>query len=102
MLVLDEIFIQHIGKTFEMSTISLELEWFRCPQGYRVVHAHDIARIYRGRPESYSDPDVEWIVPNTEERSWYRPLDRFGSLWQVFANVKTSNEFFRFTKPMAP
>jgi len=83
-----------------MTDLTLELKWYRCPQGYQVVHAAEIARASGCDPATY--PDVEWIMPVTDERDWYRPLDRYPSLWNVFANVRTAADFIRFTQQFGP
>jgi hypothetical protein len=83
-----------------MSEFTIELDWYCCPQGYRVVHAAEIARAEGRDPATY--PDDEWIMPKTDVRVWYRPIDRYPSLWNVYAKVRTSADFVRFTKLYGP
>jgi hypothetical protein len=76
-------------------------EWFRCPQGYRIANARDVARAARDNPETY--PDEEWIVPNSDERVTYRcPMDHTAPLVTVFAQVNEPDKLLRFVKQYGP
>jgi hypothetical protein len=77
-------------------------EWFRCPKGYRIANARDVARVARRRhAEIY--PDEEWIVANSDERVMYRcPMDHTASLVTVFAPVNTPEKLLRFVKQYGP
>ncbi len=84
-----------------MTTVSIVLEWFRCPKGYRIVRAAEIARASGENPKSY--PDVDWIVPNTDERIGYRPLDNNDLLCIAFSRLRTPEsllEFINFHGPI--
>ena len=59
--------------------LSIDFEWFRCPHGYRIANARDVARANKHNPKRY--PDEEWIVANSDERITYRcPMDHTASL----------------------
>jgi hypothetical protein len=83
-----------------MADFLVDFEWFRCPDGYQLVHASETARAMGESPESY--PDCEWIVPNSDERAPYRPLERYDALCNVFAAVRTSSELLRFIELFGP
>src|SRR2546429_6260721 len=74
----------------DMANFLIDFEWFRCPDGYQIVNARESARARGGRPTSY--PHGDWIVPKSEDKIPCRPLDRFDTLCNVFAKVKTSDE----------
>jgi hypothetical protein len=73
----------------EMATFAIDLDWWRCPQGYRVARAE-------------THPDEEWIVPNTNERIMYRPLDKNDMVCLVFAKVRTQEGLIEFIKAYGP
>jgi hypothetical protein len=76
-------------------------EWFRCPQGYRIANARDVARDHGHNPDTY--PDEEWIVPNSNKRITYRcPMDGTASLATVFANVDSPDKLLGFVKQHGP
>jgi hypothetical protein len=77
-----------------------DFEWFRCPKGYRLVHASETARALGEDPESY--PDCDWIVPNSDEQIPYRPLERYDTLCNVFAKIQTADDLLRFIEMYGP
>jgi hypothetical protein len=83
-----------------MADFLIDFEWFRCPEGYRLVHASETARARGEPPGSY--PDCDWIVPNSDERIPYRPLDRYDMLCNVFAGIKTPNDLLKFVELYGP
>jgi hypothetical protein len=83
-----------------VALLRIDLEWFRCPKGYRLVHAGEIARSRGENPATY--PDVDWVVPNTDERISYRPLDEYDLLCVAFSKLKTSNDLLDFIDLYGP
>lgn len=83
-----------------MALLRIDLEWFRCPRGYRLVHARDVARAKGEIPGSY--PDEDWIVPNAEERIGYRPLDEYDLLCVAFSKLKTPDDLLGFINLYGP
>jgi hypothetical protein len=83
-----------------MADFLIDFDWFRCPKGYKLVHASETARARGEQPESY--PDCDWIVPNSDERVWYRPLDRYDTLCNIFAGIKTSKDLLKFIELYGP
>jgi hypothetical protein len=83
-----------------MATVSIELDWFRCPNGYRIVHAAEIARACDEDPKSY--PDEDWIVPNGDERVSYRPLDKNDMICVAFSRVRTPESLLGFIELYGP
>ena len=83
-----------------MALLRIDLEWFRCPKGYRLVHAREFARAQGENPSSY--PDEDWIVPNSDERVAYRPLDEYDLLCVAFAKLKTPNDLLGFIDLYGP
>jgi hypothetical protein len=83
-----------------MATVSIELDWFRCPNGYRIVHAAEIARACDEDPKSY--PDEDWIVPNSNERVNFRPLDKNDMICIAFSRVRTPESLLGFIKLYGP
>jgi hypothetical protein len=83
-----------------VATLRLDLDWFRCPQGYRIAHSSEIARALNDDPASY--PDDNWIVPNGYERVSYRPLDEYDMLCIGFAELKTPQSLLRFVELYGP
>ncbi len=77
-----------------MADFLIDFEWFWCPDGYQIVNARESARARGGRPTSY--PHGDWIVPKSEDKIPCRPLDRFDTLCDVFAKVKTPDELLEF------
>lgn len=78
-----------------MADFLLDFDWFRCPQGYRVIRAGEVE-------PSVRDPDDMWIVPKTDERVFYRPLDKYDLLYIAYASVKTSDQLFKFIDLYGP
>jgi hypothetical protein len=77
-----------------MATVSIEFESFRCPKGYRIVHAAEIARANGVDPASY--PDEDWIVSNTNERVSFRPVDKSDMLCVAFSGLRTPERLLEF------
>jgi hypothetical protein len=83
------------------SELAADFEWFRCPQGYRITQARDVARANGHNPDTY--PDKEWIVANSDNRITYRlPMNSTASLVTVFAHVTTPSEALRFANQYGP
>lgn len=78
-----------------MSEVTIDFDWFRCPQGYRIVRAGDIA-------SPIANPDDSWIVPKSDERIPYRPLEKYDLLYLAFASLKTAAEVFKFVNHYGP
>ncbi len=78
-----------------MSDVTLDLDWFRCPHGYRIVRAGEVQ-------SQMPNPDDLWIVPKSEERISYRPLEKYDLLYVAFANVKTPDDLFKFVNHYGP
>jgi hypothetical protein len=72
-----------------------DFEWFRCPDGYRVARAGEIA-------PGASNPEDLWIAPRSKQRISYRPLEKYDLLYVAFANVKTPDELADFVKLYGP
>lgn len=83
-----------------MTIVSIDLDWFRCPKGYRIVHAAEIAHACDEDPKSY--PDEDWIVPNGDERVSYRPLDKNDTICIAFSRVRTPESLLEFIKLYGP
>jgi hypothetical protein len=83
-----------------MASISIDLDWFRCPKGYRIVRSADVARAIGEHPDSY--PNEDWIIPNSEERVAYRPLDENDMLCVGFAAVRTPEQLLEFIQFHGP
>lgn len=77
-----------------MALLRIDLEWFRCPKGYRFIHARELARAQGKDPKTY--PNEDWVVPNTEERVSYRPLDEYDLLCVAFSKLKTPDDLLTF------
>ena len=78
-----------------MPDVALDFDWFRCPQGYRTVHAGEIK-------SQIPNPDDLWIVPKSDERVSYRPLEKYDLLYMAFANLKTPDAVFTFVNHYGP
>jgi hypothetical protein len=72
-----------------MKAFSIDLEWFRCPDGYRLVPHGSIRR---------GDPPTDRIVASSDRTDAYRPFDHFDSLYKEFAKVKTADDLLGFVK----
>jgi hypothetical protein len=48
------------------------------------------------------NPDDVWIVPNSNQRIPYRPLERYDSLCNVFAKVKSASDLLKFVELFGP
>ena len=83
-----------------MALLTIDLPWFRCPEGYRVVRARDLARAQGEDPSGY--PNEDWIIPNTAERKGYRPLEEFDLLCVAFSKLKTPDDLFGFINLYGP
>lgn len=83
-----------------MAIVDIDLDWFRCPKGYQFARASDIALARSEDPKSY--PDVDWIVPNSEERVSYRPLDNNDMVCVIFSHVRTPESLFEFINRHGP
>ena len=80
--------------------LAADFEWFKCPQGYRIANAKEVARACGENPDTY--PDEEWIVQNSDERVTYRCPMNNTALVPVFANVNTPEGLLRFVKQHGP
>src|ERR1700733_5700948 len=83
-----------------MALLRIDLEWFRCPKGYRLIHARELARTKGEDPKTY--PNEDWVVPNTEERISYRPLDEYDLLCVAFSKLKTPADLLGFIDLYGP
>jgi hypothetical protein len=83
-----------------VALLRIALDWFRCPKGYRLVRAKEVARALGQHPSSY--PDEDWVVPNSEERVGYRPLDKYDLLCVAFSKVKTPDDLLGFIDLYGP
>jgi hypothetical protein len=83
-----------------VALLRIDLEWFRCPKGYRLIHARELARAQGEDPKTY--PNEDWVVPNTEERVSYRPLDEFDLLCVAFSKLKTPDDLLGFIELYGP
>jgi hypothetical protein len=72
-----------------MNAFSIDLEWFRCPDGYRLVPRGSICE---------GDPPMERIVANSDRSVAYRPFDGFDLLYRAFAKVETPDDLLGFVK----
>jgi len=72
-----------------MTAFSIDFEWFRCPDGYRLVPGGSLGR---------DDPPTDRIVARSDRTAAYRPFDYFGSLYKEFAKVKTADDLLGFVK----
>ena len=72
-----------------MKAFSIDLEWFRCPDGYRLVP--------RGSMDD-GGPPMDRIVASSDRTDAYRPFDHFDSLYKEFAKVKTADDLLGFVK----
>jgi hypothetical protein len=91
--VTDYDFIRHILETPFMSELFIDLEWWTCPSGFRLANRRELF------PE-WGDDEV--VVPNSAQRVPYRPLTKYGDLYNVFANIKSSTELVRFCDSFGP
>lgn len=83
-----------------MALLRIDLQWYRCPNGYRLIHAREVARANGENPASY--PNEDWVVPNTEERIIYRPLDEYDLLCVAFSKLKTPDDLLGFVGLYGP
>jgi hypothetical protein len=72
-----------------MRAFSVDFEWFRCLDGYRLVPCGSVRR---------GDPPMDRIVASSDRTETYRPFDHFDSLYKEFAKVKTADDLFGFVK----
>ena len=98
-LVTDNYFLRYIWVT-SMAVLKIDLEWFRCPKGYRLVHAREVARAIGTDPMSY--PNEDWIVPIGNERVHYRPFEEYEMLCIAFAKLETPESLMNFIKLYGP
>ncbi len=78
-----------------MPDVTLDFDWFRCPQGYRIVQAGEIQ-------SQIPNPDDLWIVPKSDERVSYRPLEKYDLLYIAFASLKTPDAVLTFVNHYGP
>jgi hypothetical protein len=83
-----------------MTVLRIDLDWYRCPTGYRLVHAREVARASGENPEHY--PNDDWIVPNGNERVLYRPLDENDMICIAFAKLSSPESLLQFIKLFGP
>jgi hypothetical protein len=72
-----------------MRAFSLELDWFRCRDSYRLVPRGSLGR---------DGPPTDRIVASSDRTDAYRPFDHFDSLYREFAKVKTADDLLGFVK----
>ena len=72
-----------------MKAFSIDLEWFRCPDGYRLVP--------RGSMDD-GGPPMDRIVASSDRTDAYRPFDHFDSLYKEFAKLKIADDLLGFVK----
>jgi hypothetical protein len=87
--------IQHVIRQTIMADPFFELDWWTCPKGFRLANRRLL------NSGEYVD-DVDVLVPNSEERIPYRPLDKYPDLSNVFANVRTSDGLLNFYNSYGP
>jgi hypothetical protein len=83
-----------------MTALNIDLDWFRCPNGYRIVRARDVARELKEDPRPY--PDEDWIIPNSSQRVNYRPLDENDMIYVAFSKLKTPQSLLEFVYSYGP
>ncbi len=79
-----------------MAEFLLDFEWFRCPDGYRVVRAGDLTG------GQIPNPDDLWIAAKSDKRAVYRPLEKYDLLYVAFANLKSLDEVVKFVNLYGP
>src|SRR5262249_53558255 len=84
----------------DMTDFLIDFEWFRCPDGYRMAHASEIARVNGEVPETY--PNDDWIVPKSRRQISYRPLKEYDTLCNVFAKVRSADDLLGFVNSFGP
>jgi hypothetical protein len=72
-----------------MRAFSIDFEWFRCRDGYRLVPRGSVR---------CGDPPMDRIVASSDRTETYRPFDHFDSLYKEFAKVKTADDLLGFVK----
>jgi hypothetical protein len=77
-----------------LANILIDLEWFRCPKGYRLISSRSMVPV--GCSPSFY-PDEDWIVPTTSEHVPCRPLE-VDNLYNIFANIRSRASLLEFTK----
>src|SRR6267378_923907 len=82
-----------------MANVLIDLEWFRCPEGYRFT-TH--AEAFPG--ENWPDADEEVIARNSLVWAPYRPLDQSGGgdLYLIFANIRSKESLWQFVQQFGP
>jgi hypothetical protein len=83
--------------------VFIDLEWFRCPDGYRFTTA---AEAYPGKNwrKTWPDVDEEVIARNSPVWAPYRPLDQSGGgdLYLIFANMRSKESLWQFVQQFGP
>jgi hypothetical protein len=77
-----------------MADILIDSEWYKDAKGFRLVPWNSL--------DSSAQRPGDCIVANGGKWIPYRPLERFDSLYVVFANVKTSAELLEFINNFGP
>src|SRR5215470_6643135 len=72
-----------------MKAFRVDLEWFRCPDGYRMVPRGSMGR---------DGPPMDRIVASSDRTDAYRPFDHFDSLYKEFAKVRKADDLLGFVK----
>ena len=81
-----------------MRAFSIDLEWFRCRDGYRLVPRESVRRGDPILSVRRGDPPIDRIVASSDRTDAYRPFDHFDSLYKEFAKVKTADDLLGFVK----
>jgi hypothetical protein len=81
----------------------IDLEWFRCPEGYRLTTAADVFPGKNWR-KTWPDVDEEVIARNSGVWAPYRPLDQSGGgdLYLIFANIRSKESLWQFVQQFGP
>ncbi len=72
-----------------MALFNIDFEWFRCPDGYRLVLRGSVGE---------GNPPMHRIVASSDKREAYRPFDHLDSLYKVFVEIRTANDLLGFVK----
>jgi hypothetical protein len=86
-----------------MADVFIDLEWFRCPEGYRFTTAGDAFPGKNWR-KTWPDLDEEVLARNSGVCAPYRPLDQSGGgdLYLIFANIRSKENLWQFVQQFGP
>ena len=77
-----------------MTDFLIDMEWHRCPDGYRLERSP--VRATSGRAAR------DLIVPNSDKLDFYRPFAQYDVLYSAFAKIRTSDELIHFIDRFGP